>query len=67
VGNKGAATDVESLIYLGAIVAFVAIGFIFAVRLSIRGIRDSELDWAAREAEQAHAPVPAGVGKRQAH
>jgi hypothetical protein len=57
----------DALFYLGGIVAFVAVGFVFAVWLSIKGIRDSELDWAAREAEQAHEPVLVGAGERRAH
>jgi hypothetical protein len=58
---------VISLVYLMAIVVLVAIGFVFAMRLSMRAIRDSELDWAAREAEQAHEPALAAVGDRHAH
>jgi len=64
-GMRG--NDVISLIYLGAIVVLVAIGFVFAFRLCVRAIRDSELDWAAREAEQAHEPALAGAGDRHAH
>jgi hypothetical protein len=61
---------VISLVYLGTFVVLVAIGFVFAMRLSLRAIRDSELDWAARaagEAEQAHEPALAGAGDRHAH
>ncbi len=68
--RPGRGSLVESLIYLGAIVVAVAIGFTFAVRLSVRAIRDSELDWAARatrEATAAHEPALAGAGDRQSH
>lgn len=64
-GTRG--NHVEPLIYLAAIVVLVAIGFAFAVRLCVRAIRDSELDWAARAAEQAHEPALAGAGDRHAH
>jgi hypothetical protein len=59
----------ESLIYLAAIVVIVAIGFVFALRLSVRAIRDSERDWAAREVESAHesAHEPALAGTHQGH
>lgn len=58
----------ESLIYLGAIVVIVIIGFVFAMRLSVRAIRDSERDWAERAAgEVAGGHEPALAGERKGH
>lgn len=60
----------ESLLYLAAIVVIVALGFAFAVWLSMKGIRDGEQDWAARAATVAadgHETAMAGSGVHQAH
>lgn len=59
----------EPLLYLGAIIVIVAIGFVFAMWLSIRGIKDSERDWEAKLAAAEHegAEAVATSGAHAAH
>lgn len=56
----------EPLLYLGAIVVIVAIGFVFAMWLSIRGIKDSERDWETKLAAAEHEGAEA-VATSSAH
>lgn len=59
----------EPLLYLAAIIVIVAIGFVFAMWLSIKGIRDSEHDWEAKAAAADHedAEAVATAGAHAAH
>lgn len=60
----------EALVYLAPIVVAVAIGFVFAMWLSVKGMRDGEREWAERAVageESGHEAALAGSGAHHTH
>jgi hypothetical protein len=55
--------DFTSLYFLGAIVLFVAVGFVFSVVLARRVASDTDRGWEGREVGPDRVPVAVGAHK----